>query len=250
MMNIDLKKIIEALLFSSDKPLSLKQIKDIINEEKETSGVVAEIKKIEASISELIDKYDNEKYSFRLIEIAGAYRFATKSEFSTWLIKLNKEKLKRKLSQSALETLAIIAYSQPISRPEIESIRGVNVDYIVGTLLEKNLITIKGRADAPGRPILYGTTNQFLEYIGLNSVEQLPPLKDISDIIKTGPPDGITQSDIDFYEEINLIKSKLETNKNPDADDVIKDSNKNIIDEKSAEDEKQDESNNSTEEES
>lgn len=249
-MNIDLTKIIEALLFSSDKPLSVKQIKDIINEEKEAGGIIADIKKIETSILKLVEKYNDEEYSFRLIEIAGAYRFATKSEYSTWLVKLNKEKLKRKLSQVALETLAIIAYKQPTSRPEIESIKGGNVDYIVGSLLEKNLITIKGRADAPGRPILYGTTNQFLEYIGLNSLEQLPPLKDISDIIKTGPPDGITQSDIDFYEEINLIKNKLDADKNHVQDNEIKDSNENISDEKSAEDENINEGNDSTEEES
>lgn len=206
--------IIEALLFSSDKPLSVKEIKDIINQEKDAEKVTADTKHIEASLEEILNKYTGSEYSFHLVKIAGGYRFVTKKTFAPWLAKLNKEKLKRKLSQSALETLAIIAYSQPITKPEIEGIRGVNVDYIVGSLLEKNLITIKGRAEAPGRPMLYGTTPDLLEYLGLESIEQLPPLKEIAEIIKSGPPEGITQSDIDFYEEINLIKAKTaeETN--------------------------------------
>jgi segregation and condensation protein B len=205
-VSIKLKNIVEALIFSSDRPLSILQIKDVINDEKLSTGFKTDIKKIEEALEEIKAAYDSDEYSFKLIELSGGYRFGTKKEYSVWLSKLNKEKLKRKLSQSALETLAIIAYKQPITKHEMESIRGVNVDYIVGSLLEKNLITIKGRADSPGRPILYGTTLQFLEYIGLNSAEQLPPLKDISEIIKAGPPEGISQSDIDFYEEINSMK--------------------------------------------
>jgi segregation and condensation protein B len=217
-MAVDIINIVEALLFSSDSPLSVKEIKDIINEEKEFSGVSADIKSIENSIAELKSRYENNEFTFRLIEVAGAYRFATKKEYSIWLAKLNKEKLKRKLSQSALETLSIIAYNQPITRSEIEGIRGVNVDYIVGALLEKDMITMKGRSDAPGRPMLFGTTDHFLEYLGLDSLEQLPPLKEISEIIQSGPPEGITQSDIDFFEEINQMKAKgiSEENDNPE----------------------------------
>jgi len=209
MTNTNLKSIIEALVFSSDKPLSVKEIKDLINEEKASTGVNADIKSIESALEELVQKFESRDYSFRLQEIAGGYRFSTKKDFSLWLAKLNKEKLKRKLSQSALETLAIIAYNQPITRSEIESIRGVNVDYIVGALLEKNLITIKGRADAPGRPMLFATTGELLEYLGIRSLSDLPPLKEISEVIKSGPPEGVTQSDIDFFEEINLIRSKM-----------------------------------------
>lgn len=207
-MAVKIINIVEALLFSSDSPLSVKEIKDIINEEKEFSGVSADIKSIEGSIAELKTRYENNEFTFRLIEVAGAFRFATKKEYSIWLAKLNKEKLKRKLSQSALETLSIIAYNQPITRSEIEAIRGVNVDYIVGALLEKDMITMKGRSESPGRPMLFGTTDRFLEYLGLDSLEQLPPLKEISEIIKSGPPEGVTQSDIDFYEEINQMKAK------------------------------------------
>jgi segregation and condensation protein B len=210
-MNFEnIKKIVEVLIFSSERPLSLKQMKDIINEEKAETGLTADIRSIEKAVGELIEKYSSDEYSFSLVQVAGAYRFATKRDFAPWLAKLSKEKLKRKLSQSALETLAIIAYSQPITKSEIEAIRGVNVDYIIGSLLEKDLITIKGRAEVVGRPMLYGTTGTLLEYFGINSITDLPPLKAIEEIIKAGPPEGVTQSDIDFYEEINIMKSHRE----------------------------------------
>lgn len=209
-MNFDgIKKIVEVLIFSSDRALTLKQMKDIINEEKSETGVNADIRNIEKAVNELIEKYASDEYSFNIIQVAGAYRFATKREYAPWLAKLNKEKLKRRLSQSALETLAIIAYSQPITKAEIEAIRGVNVDYIIGSLLEKDLITIKGRAEVIGRPMLYGTTDNLLEYLGLNSIEDLPHLKAIEEIIKSGPPEGVTQSDIDFFEEINMMREKI-----------------------------------------
>ncbi len=209
-MNFDgIKKIVEVLIFSSDRPLTLKQMKDIINQEKSETGVTSDIRNIEKAVNELIEKYSSDEYSFSIIQLAGAYRFATKRELAPWLAKLNKEKLKRRLSQSALETLAIIAYNQPITKGEMEAVRGVNVDYIIGSLLEKDLITIKGRAEVVGRPMLYGTTDNLLEYLGLNSIEDLPHLKAIEDIIKSGPPEGVSQSDIDFYEEINSIREKM-----------------------------------------
>ncbi|HJY63562.1 MAG TPA: SMC-Scp complex subunit ScpB [Ignavibacteria bacterium] len=215
-MNFEtLKKIVEVLIFSSDRPLSLKQMKDIINDEKADTGLTADIRSIEKAVNELVEKYSSDEYAFSLVKVAGAYRFATRREYAVWLAKLNKEKLKRKLSPPALETLAIIAYKQPITKSEIEAIRGVNVDYIIGALLEKDLITIRGRAEVVGRPMLYGTTGTLLEYFGLNNIEDLPPLKAIEDIIKAGPPEGVTQSDIDFFEEINLIRSRQEDRENP-----------------------------------
>ena len=227
-MNFDgIKKIVEVLIFSSDRPLTLKQLKDIINQEKSETGVTADIRHIEKAVGELIEKYSRDEYSFNLIQVAGAYRFATKREFAPWLAKLNKEKLKRRLSQSALETLAIIAYSQPITKAEIEAVRGVNVDYIIGSLLEKDLITIKGRAEVVGRPMLYGTTDNLLEYLGINSIEDLPQLKAIDEIIKSGPPEGVSQSDIDFYEEINQIREKMVTGGNAAASLITEVNNEN-----------------------
>jgi len=220
-MNFEtLKKIVEVLIFSSDRPLSLKQMKDIINDEKQETGLTADIRNIEKAVNELMEKYSGDDYAFSLVRVAGAYRFATRRNYAVWLAKLNKEKLKRKLSPPALETLAIVAYRQPITKSEIEAIRGVNVDYIIGALLEKDLITIRGRAEVVGRPMLYGTTDTLLEYFGINSLEDLPPLKAIEEIIKAGPPEGVSQSDIDFFEEINLIKSRQEEREIP-ADDMI-----------------------------
>lgn len=214
-MNFEgIKKIVEVLIFSSDRPLTLKQMKDIINQEKSETGVTSDIRNIEKAVGELIEKYNSDEYSFNLVQLASAYRFATKHEFAPWLAKLNKEKLKRRLSQSALETLAIIAYNQPITKSEMEAIRGVNVDYIIGSLLEKDLITIKGRAEVVGRPMLYGTTDNLLEYLGINDIADLPYLKAIEEIIKSSPPDGVSQSDIDFYEEINQIREKMVTDGN------------------------------------
>lgn len=240
---VNIKKIIEGLIFSSDRSLSVKQIKDIINEEKEGTGLSVDIKTIERALAELLEKYKTEEYSYSLIQVAGAYRFATKKELAPWLAKLNKEKLKRKLSQAALETLAIISYNQPVTRSEVEAIRGVNVDYILNSLLEKDLITIKGRAETLGRPMLYATTPAFFEYLGLNSIGDLPPLKAIEEIIKSGPPEGVTQSDIDFFEEINLKKTKPEVeggeNTGDDSIEVVDDSFPNEQENKSASDEKE-----------
>jgi segregation and condensation protein B len=205
-----INNLVEVLIFSSDTPLTVTQLKDLINEEKNESSVSVKIEHIEEAIKELMEKYNDNEYSYHIIRVAGGYRFATKKDYAHWLAKLNKEKQKRKLSQSALETLAIIAYNQPITKSEIEAIRGVNVDYIVGALLEKELITIKGRAQTLGRPMLYGITDTFLEYLGINSVADLPPLKAIEEVIKSGPPEGVTQSDIDFFEEINRMKNIAE----------------------------------------
>lgn len=224
----NIKKIVEVLIFSSDRPLTLKQMKDIINQEKAETGVTSDIRAIEKAANELVEKYSSDEYSFNLIQLAGAYRFATKREYAPWLAKLNKEKLKRRLSQSALETLAVIAYNQPITKSEIEAVRGVNVDYIIGSLLEKDLITIKGRAEVVGRPMLYGTTDNLLEYLGLNSIGDLPHLKAIEEIIKSGPPDGVSQSDIDFYEEINHMREKLAAGEISPAEALITEVPENI----------------------
>jgi len=206
-----IKNLVEVLIFSSDTPLTVKQLKDFINEEKNETSVSVKMEHIEEALRELMEKYNGKEHSFRLIHVAGGYRFATKKDYAHWLAKLNKEKQKRRLSQSALETLAILVYNQPITKSEIEAVRGVNVDYIIGALLEKELITIKGRAQTLGRPMLYGITDTFLEYLGINSIADLPPLKAIEEVIQAGPPEGVTQSDIDFFEEINRIKNAAET---------------------------------------
>ncbi|MFZ1290681.1 MAG: SMC-Scp complex subunit ScpB, partial [Melioribacteraceae bacterium] len=146
------KSIIESLIFASDDPIPPEEIIKAI---KEIDGddISINISDVENSVNELNEKYNNEESSFRLIRIAEGFVFGTKPEYAKYVGFLSTEKSKRRLSQAALETLAIVAYKQPITKPEIETIRGVNSDYILNTLLEKNLITIKGRAESMGRPL-------------------------------------------------------------------------------------------------
>lgn len=177
-------QVIEALIFSSDEPLPAA---DIIKAIKGLDG--EEIKITPSDVEETVDllnkRYEEEfKLSFKISKIANGYLFATRPEYAKYLGFLSSEKSKRRLSQAALETLAIIAYKQPITKPELETIRGVNSDYILNTLLEKNLITISGRAETIGRPLLYGTTDEFLKYFGLFKISDLPKPREIDEIMK------------------------------------------------------------------
>ncbi|MFZ5943455.1 MAG: SMC-Scp complex subunit ScpB [Bacillota bacterium] len=160
------KAIIESLLFMSNEPLSLKQIEETTSFSQET---------IREVLGELKKEYDQTYHGFHVIEVAGGYLFATKPQYDRYIEKLVKPQFNN-LSHAALETLSIIAYKQPITRSEIELIRGVKIDKIVSTLVEKNLIQELGRKEGPGRPIIYGTTNEFLLYFGLKDLSQLPPI--------------------------------------------------------------------------
>lgn len=190
--------IIEALIFSSDEPLSdseiLKAIKGIDGEEIDiTAG------DINTAVDELNNKYEASENSFKIKKIANGYIFATTEINAKYVGYLSSEKTKRRLSQSALETLAIIAYKQPMTKPELEQIRGVNSDYMLTTLLEKNLITITGREETVGRPLLYSTTQEFLKYFGLFNLSDLPKPREIEEIMK----------DEDFIEQKNKIMMNL-----------------------------------------
>lgn len=195
MQNPELKNIIEAIIFGSDSELSVRQIKELL----ELFKISVTSQQIEQVVESLNIKYLETGSSFEIIKIAGGYQFATKKEYAQYLGKLYSESQRKKLTPSALETLSIIAYKQPVTRPEIEFIRGVNVDYIVNSLLERELISILGRADSPGRPILYGTTKNFLRVLGLNSLDELPKLREINEILKTEKVEGITEADIDLF---------------------------------------------------
>jgi segregation and condensation protein B len=206
------KPIIESLIFSSDEPLAPG---DIVKAIKGIDGDDVEIRNedVEETVTELNDQYNHQNNSFRIVRIANGFLFATKEENAKYVGYLSSERTKRRLSHAALETLAIIAYKQPITKPELESIRGVNSDYILSSLLEKNLITISGRAETVGRPLLYTTTNEFLKYFGLNSLSDLPRPREIDEIMK----------DEDFIEQkrkimMNALEEKLETESN---DEII-----------------------------
>jgi segregation and condensation protein B len=166
---------IEALIFVSPKPVKEEEIKDCLDE---MFGSDVPPDDISASIEKLFQKYLAEEYSFQLERIGGGYQFMTKPAYQSSISIMLKQQSKKRLSNSALETLAIIAYKQPITKTQLEQIRGVNCDYTTQKLLEKQLIEIKGKADSVGRPILFGTTEKFMEYFGINRLEDLPLPKD------------------------------------------------------------------------
>ncbi len=169
--------VLEALLMTSDAPLSVNRIRDII--------APLTPREISEAVKFLNSRYSESGRSFEIREIAGGYQIFTLPEYSNYVEALHQTRQKNRLTQKALETLAIIAYKQPITKQEIEEIRGVNADGVLKTLLSRNLTTISGRAKAPGSPFLYITTKKFLEYFGLNSLEDLPKLKEIDELINT-----------------------------------------------------------------
>ena len=169
MSDNNVKTVIEALLFASEKPLMPEQIKDALD-----NLATDEIRK---NIEELKDEYAKANRGMRIVEIAGGFQMITPPAVASFLRKLYKGRRVERLSQPALETLAIIAYKQPVTRLEIESIRNVNVDGMIKTFLEKGLIRITGRKKAPGRQKVYGTTRQFLEHFGLKSLDELPKIE-------------------------------------------------------------------------
>ncbi|HHW06571.1 MAG TPA: SMC-Scp complex subunit ScpB [Clostridia bacterium] len=164
----ELKAILECLLFASNGAVSAKELASVV-------GVTEQ--EVEELIAALMDDYGQSGRGIQIYQVAGGYKMATKPDYAEYIEKLCRHK-PSPLSKAALETLAIIAYRQPVTRAEIEAIRGVKVDHLLSNLLEKNLIQEVGRKETPGRPILYGTTTEFLEYLGLNSIEDLPPLED------------------------------------------------------------------------
>lgn len=167
----ELKKIIEALLMVSENGLDENEIKNVVVDVNE--------KEVREAIEVLKEEYSSEERAFYIAEIAGKVRIATKPEYVKWVSSLYQKKSER-LTGPSLETLAILAYKQPATRAEIEAVRGVNVGGVINTLLEKDLIRVRGRKNVIGKPLLYGTTEKFLELFGLNSLDDLPMLRDFS----------------------------------------------------------------------
>lgn len=178
-----LKSLIEALIFAAQEPLTPKQIKAIYEGERRESTRTIETETIREIVAELNEEYEKTDKGYRIVPVAGGYQFATLSKYAEWIGKLYKEQGRRKLSQSGIETLAIVAYKQPVTKGEVEAIRGVNCDYVLKTLLEKELVTVTGRAETVGRPLLYGTTRQFLQHFGLNEITDLPRPREIEEIL-------------------------------------------------------------------
>ncbi len=171
MKNPDLKRVVEALLFVASEPVPLARLKELIKDENEGDENISRI------LKELARGYEEEGKSFSLVRVASGYQLKTKDKYSPWVRKMFQTRRGLYLSRPALETLAIIAYKQPITRVEIEVIRGVNVDGIIKSLFDRELIKIAGQKEVVGRPYLYRTCRKFLEYLGINSLAELPPLE-------------------------------------------------------------------------
>ncbi len=170
------KRVLEALLFASAKPVTAPEIRKVMK--------FLSLKEVEALIAQLKEEYARENRSFEVLEIAGGYEVATKKEFAPWIFKIELQKKAKQVTQSALETLSILAYKQPVTRAEIEELRGVDVSGVVNTLTERGLIKIVGKKEVPGRPFLYGTTEKFLEHFGLKNLQDLPNIEEIKNLVE------------------------------------------------------------------
>ena len=172
----NLKQIVEALIFASDIPITIEQIKGFIEE-----TTPAQVRK---AIEELNVEYKQSNRAFQIIPVAGGVQMVTRKSYAQWVKRLFKKRMKTKLSQAALETLSVVAFKQPVAKSEIAGIRGVNCDGVMKTLLERNLITISGRGEGPGRPLLYQTTKEFLRYFGVNDITDLPKPRELEELLK------------------------------------------------------------------
>lgn len=208
----------EALIFGSDKPLTSIDIAQLIRDAASEEEV--DLEKLPNALEAIVEKYASDFYPFEVKQIGGGFQFLTKKQYYPALAKLNGEKYTKKLSTAALETLAIIAYKQPITKGDIESIRGVNSDYSVQKLLEKELIVISGRnEDLVGKPLIYSTSKSFMDYLGLNSLDELPKLSEIlqQDLVEPTQateaiPEGTTQMVVSENGELMEIEKTAPEN--------------------------------------
>ena len=204
MKNSEVKSIIEALLFASPAPLNQAKINTVFNPE---TYVLKDI------INALNKQYLKENHAFEIQQVAGGFQLVSKKEYEIFIRKMLSKSGNLTLSNAALDCLAIIAYRQPISRYEIEAVRGVDSSGVIKTLLGRELIKIKGRDSGPGRPLLYKTTNKFLEYFGINRLSDLPKLKEISELIEADPTLG---------EQISVFKNDISENQKLDNNSLKK----------------------------
>lgn len=195
---------VEALIFASERPITQMEIIEMISQ---TTEEQVENERIAASIDAVREKYEAEYYPFQLREVGGGYQFLTKKAYHKTVLQLNGDKYIKKLSTAAMETLAIIAYKQPITKSEIEFIRGVSADYSIQKLLEKELIVISGRnEEMVGKPLLYNTSKNFMDYLGINSPADLPQLKDISNIEVVLPTEATEAQPEDQNKTLMVMK--------------------------------------------
>ena len=174
-----LNQHIEALIFATEHPITIEEMKAVLDVTFETEFQEEDLLK---GVEAVKEKFSDPQFAFEVIEIAKGFQFLTKPSFHNSVGTYLKQTIKKRLSQAALETLSIVAYKQPISKTEMEQIRGVSCDYAIHKLLEKELVEIQGRSDAPGRPLVYGTSEKFMDYFGIKSIQDLPKLKDFKEV--------------------------------------------------------------------
>ncbi len=216
---------IEALIFASDKPLSASDIVLLLNNSMGFIEDRATQDQVESAVHAISEKFDSEFYSFGIFESGGGFQFLTKKEYHTTIAQLNGDKFLKKLSAASIETLSIIAYKQPVTKSEIELIRGVNCDYAVQKLLEKELVVIAGRKeDAVGKPLVYATSKNFMDYFGINSADDLPQIKELlnqeiieATRIEKSENNYIEEKIIIQEEEIEVFSEEVEKQDNSDS---------------------------------
>lgn len=202
-----LKSVVEALIFAAEEPLSAKAISNFIDE---LNGTAVD------EIVELLNQdYENSNRAFQIIRIAGGFQISTRPEFASWIKKMYAGRTSSRLSQAAMETLSIIAFKQPISKTEITAIRGVNSDWTVKTLLEKGLIAIRGRGEGVGKPLIYATTDAFLQYFGINDINDLPKPREIEELFGDSK---YSDQIIDALSQLDDSDTELEASEATEAD--------------------------------
>ncbi len=215
---------IEALIFASDKPLISVEITELINTALGFIEDRASLDQVETAIEGIKEKYDSEFYAFELKQSGGGWQFLTKPAYHKTVALINGDKFIKRLSTASLETLAIIAYKQPITKSEIESIRGVNCDYAVQKLLEKDLVIISGRnEDAVGKPLIYGTSKSFMDYFGINSADELPKISEVmmEEYIKATSVKSLSASEDENDTSIEVVNELSGSNNFDEADILI-----------------------------
>jgi segregation and condensation protein B len=204
---------IEALIFASEKPLPVNELVELLNNALGFIEDRATPDQVDAGIKAIKEKYESEFYSFEVAETGGGFQFLTKKEYHKTIAQLNGDKFLKKLSVASLETLSIIAYKQPVTKSEIEIIRGVNCDYAVQKLLEKDLIVITGRNEnSPGKPLVYATSKSFMDYFGINSPDDLPKIKEVlnQEIIEATKIEEI-QNETSFHFDLEIKENREES---------------------------------------
>lgn len=240
-----LDRHIEAILFSAEQPVAVSDLVDTLNK---AHDLDLDKNVVENHLEGLLEKYDDEHYPFQVVNSGGGYQFLSKKDYHKSISIFLNLKSRRKLSVAAMETLSIIAYKQPVTKPDIENIRGVNCDYSIQKLLEKDLIAIVGRSESPGKPLLYGTSKTFMDYFGINTLDDLPKLKEFENVenVLGIPVDAVDlpapaaengeAADIESTDEaVNAASDEVEAADEADTDDAADTDSVEIVAEEASE---------------